>query len=1396
MSRLLPSSTAVLLYLLVLTQIGFAADDAKPKYRVTDPALKVVKIDSSPNESFLSMRADSTGRLFVGGREALFVYEPDEKGGYGPRRELYRFPNHSWVYDIEIRGDDVYALTLSALYLFEGAVTKRKDLEPKRLIWGPPDWHVHQAFHGLAWGPEGDLYISMGDLLVFYGDFQRPDHWGHWTMFSQPAGTKTPYTGVGGVFRCEPDGSNLRVVAGGTRNSCGLVFDAHWNLFCNDNDHEGLPTEYVPGKLIHVTPHADFGWPRGWMARMTPDRADLLETIVPNMGRAVPVGQSYYNEEFLPEKYRDNLLVARWGTRSINRYPLKKRGASFSAEELTLLEGFDTTRPVGVAVGRGGRIFATLAYMAHNEGSPTYASDLVVITRADDPDSLPFQPVDLTAASVETLAVEFSSPSSWRSRRAHLELLRRDKETRKQTLQNLNQQNSTSALRGRVFWQVGSYLAEDPDRDVDGVVSGVKSLLDSDEFAAAAKLQAVRSAIEFLAHSDELPGLLAHAVRHSDPQIRLAGVNGWHSVDKPVPAAIVDGPARSDDTYLRQAAAILIARKATLERLDELSNAPDPATRLAGVLAIGFRLTLLDATRPLDDNLPLQPYPNEDPYVIDYADGKVDLRKHGRVGLFTLAEHWKAGKHTAEQEALFAKLAARLDDSEESVRLQAAHFLSLLNDDRAEAKINSVRRRSQRERLVRAPIDSPNQIWVAGPFDDESEGFETAHSPERSALNVGAKYSHGGKTIVWQKMKRGRMFNFREQFGSTDGKSVYAYFRLTSPRTQQAMLLPGSDDGIRVWLNGELVHDLDVERGGLPLQDVVFLDLQAGDNDILIRVRNIADEHNLYLHYRSLDRSAKWSLPAQFDEAGLAERLRTASSDPSAKVPAKLLTVDWREAVERGDAERGRKLFSADGIGCAKCHSVSSDIAVQGGPSLTGAALRFTTPYLVESVLLPSRKLSPVFKSTLLNLDDGKALSGLVLSENADTLELLTPDAKRLKIDKSKIEDRKSQDISPMPAGLIKEPDELRDILAFLLAETSQRPAAVRSLTVSEAREYGKTTTGETVHEFTLANANGVEARVISYGATLTSLLVPDRDGRRADVVLGYDDLAGYLNDPIFAGCTVGRFANRIAGAALKIDGKTFPLAKNFREHHHLHGGVSGFNRKVWRAERIQSPELVGVRFHYTSPDGEEGYPGQLATTVTYSLNNKNELAIDYAAKTDKPTHVNLTHHSYFNLAGHDSGDVLDHRLRLFCDRYLPVDDDGVPTGEIASVADTPFDFRRERAIGSRIREQPMIYDHQVILTPSLKKEFGPRPLARVTDPKSGRVMEILTTEPGAQFYTTIHANRVEGRGGAIYRKYGAFCLETQHFPDSPNRSNFPTTLLRPGDEFRSRTVHRFSITK
>ena len=299
-------------WMLAAAGLARAADNLD--YAVVDPEWRLERLDSSPNESFLSMREDAAGRLFVGGRKALFVYEPAKNGGFALRRELLRFPADSWVYDVETRGNDLYVLTLSALYVVPDGVVKREGLAPRRLLWGVPRYHVHQCFHALAWGPEGDLYVSMGDTLVHYGDFERPDHWGHWTFFTG-AGQSVPYTGQGGVLRLHPDGSGLEVVARGLRNCCGLVFDRNWNLFGNDNDHESLPLGYVPGRLIHVTPHSDFGWPRGWMPHITPNRADLLETMFTGMGRAVPVGESYLDSPAIPARFRNNLLLARWGVR-------------------------------------------------------------------------------------------------------------------------------------------------------------------------------------------------------------------------------------------------------------------------------------------------------------------------------------------------------------------------------------------------------------------------------------------------------------------------------------------------------------------------------------------------------------------------------------------------------------------------------------------------------------------------------------------------------------------------------------------------------------------------------------------------------------------------------------------------------------------------------------------------------------------------------------------------------------------------------------------------------------------------------------------------------------------------------------------------------------------------
>ena len=344
---------------------------------------------------------------------------------------------------------------------------------------------------------------------------------------------------------------------------------------------------------------------------------------------------------------------------------------------------------------------------------------------------------------------------------------------------------------------------------------------------------------------------------------------------------------------------------------------------------------------------------------------------------------------------------------------------------------------------------------------------------------------------------------------------------------------------------------------------------------------------------------------------------------------------------------------------------------------------------------------------------------------------------------------------------------------------------------------FGRMPDGAAVDLFTLKNAGGIEIRAMAYGGIITSLRVPDRSGRFDDVVLGFDRLDDYLKHHPFFGAIIGRYGNRIAKGQFTLDGRPYKLATN-NGPNHLHGGNKGFDRVLWNAAAV--PGKNAVTFTRTSPDGEEGYPGNLRVQVTYTLTDKNELIVDYRATTDQPTVVNLTQHSYFNLAGQGSGDILGHTLMLNADRYTPVDTTLIPTGERALVAGTPFDFRRPTAIGVRI-DQPdpqlkngLGYDHNWVLN---RSGGGLQLAARVIEPKSGRMMEIRTTEPGIQFYSgNFLDGKLTGKNKAQYKHRTGFCLETQHFPDSPNHPSFPSTTLRPGSEYRTTTVFTFGVSK
>ncbi|WP_435018031.1 TIM barrel protein [Tundrisphaera sp. TA3] len=965
------------------TRAGSVEPPAGDPLQPVDPRLKVARIDRAASDAYMAVKVDGAGSVFVGGRASVYAFDPDRAGGYGPRQEILRFPDPSVIIGLEFRGDDLYVLTASALYLVPGGRVRREGLVPRRLVWGLPlDYHV--SFHCLAWGLDGDLYLTHGDPLLNYGLDDRPDHWGHWVLHSQPEGTEVPYTGSGAVLRVRPDGSGLRVVAGGLRGPVGLAFDPAGNLFTNDNDHESRADLYAPARLLHASPGADFGWPRGWMASMSPDRADLLEPMIATLGRGVPCDLAYADGP------APGLLMCRWDRMAVNLYALEPRGASFAAVEKPFLQGRDDARPVGVAVGPDGRVYVTSLYLAGNVVTPECPSDLVVISDGKAPASAR----DVAALPDPGLWDELASPSTTRRWRAHGEILRRGGPLLDDAARRLGDAQPGDPARVHLAW-----LAAAGGSDAAGRV--VRSwAADPDP---ALRLQAVRILSEF-PRLNPTPDTFARALDDADPRVALAALGSYLGSTLPPPTPPVARLAASPDTYLRQAASRLLALRANLDELNALRADASPAARLAGVLAAGARLTVV----PTDDRPPSAVplfFPADNPFfhgVISFAapHGAVNLRDLGPIGSYTTAQRWKAVAPTADQLALVDLLSSALSDPDARVVSQSAFFLGLLRDPAIEPRVASARRDLRTRALAGAPDRPIPRAWALAttadlPIPAGPGGIDPAVSQPSPA-----------GPIPWLEASG--------DGGRFDGPAGYRLFRLESPAKGPAFLLARSPAPVAAWHDDRPLEP--------PVDGRISLDLRPGRNDILVRVGDRVE-----LRYRA---------PAEV-AATLPER-RDAAPTVAAAAASDFARVDWPEAARRGDPARGRALFES--IGCARCHAVAPGQAGGGGPSLADARGRLTVPHLVESILDPDRQVADPFKATQIATADGRVRSGLILSEDADRLELLLPDASRETIPKADLEERSAAPHSPMPAGLVRTPDDLKHLLAYLLADRPKAP--------------------------------------------------------------------------------------------------------------------------------------------------------------------------------------------------------------------------------------------------------------------------------------------------------------------------------------------------------------------
>jgi len=665
------------LYIGLLVLAAYGAAYGQDIYRSADPQLRLDVIHSDLEAFYISMDMDPRGNLYVGGRDAVYLFEADGQGGFGERRTITTLPKDTWAYSLQVAGDDLYVLTVTALYRLPNVIRDPGKVSFERLVWGIPLGHIHQGFHGMRMGPDGCLYLAYGDPHP--GPFRsrtNPGHVWHWTFLSGPKAKKFPWTGVGAVIRYDPRSHDLEVVSRGFRNICDLDFDEYWNLFGSDNDQEGSSLHSF-GRLVHLTEGSHYQWSRGWLEAKEPYRNDLIETIDARLGRFVPFGTCYYNEDHLGSAYKRSLFVARWGSRELGQFPLKPRGSSFVSEQKLLLTGKGTARPVAVFTGNDGRLFVSVCFMQRNEASPVRRTDLVAVSNPGRPwKSTAFDP---SKADVARLLKEIESPSWKRRFNAHREIISRglsgDKQVRERFL---------DCKAGEAPWFSLAWLAgRSDDKEVAGALAGA---LSSDN------AQVVATAADTLRRFHRLDeAQVKSLLSHQSPVVQLAALRAVEGFDLREPIAVL---AQSDDSLVRQAAQRGFGRRATWTMLEEQFRTGELPARRAALAAAMWKWNDTVENGTIPSGVRLSPAAKNHLGGFGYVDDtksnlQTESRKHGfAVGGLSLKDWWRQLASSDPAAPVIQRMIAHsISDTDDAHRKTAAVFANTLGLDDLAARV-------------------------------------------------------------------------------------------------------------------------------------------------------------------------------------------------------------------------------------------------------------------------------------------------------------------------------------------------------------------------------------------------------------------------------------------------------------------------------------------------------------------------------------------------------------------------------------------------------------------------------------------------------------------------------------------------------------------------------------